>query len=206
MKKLLIFFSLLLAVLLVVLVTVPRAELYRLGVGLGYAPAQVELGDLYRLGHSVRQDDTEAVRLFTLAANKGNSEGQHLLGFMYDVGRGVPKDYAEALKWYRRSAEQGHPVSQNNIAWLLATAPDKEFRDGAEALQLALQLVNNPEYASVPTTRSTLAAAYAEVGKFDDAVRELQFAIILLRPSEVQVASEFESRLELYRRGQPYRE
>lgn len=203
MKKLAILFSLLLVVLLVVLVALPRAELYRLAADQGFASAQFELGDMYYVGRGVRQDYTEAVRWFQLAANQGNAYAQHDLGVMYYAGLGVPKNYSEALKWNRRAAEQGDTRAKNNVAWILATAPDSKLRNGVEALQLAQQAVANRPEADL---FDTLAAAYAEAGQFDNAVRAQQRAIKMLRAGQRQSVPEMERRVELYRRRQPYRE
>ena len=58
-----------------------------------------------------------------------------------------------------------------------------------------------------PEPRGTLAAAYAEAGRFDDAVVEQERAIEMLQAAgrHDQVAG-YRSHLDLYRRGQPYRE
>ena len=58
----------------------------------------------------------------------------------------------------------------NNLAWLRATCPKSAFRDGIEAVKLAektIQLTNGQE----PATFDTLAAAYAEEGRFPEAVQ-----------------------------------
>ena len=57
----------------------------------------------------------------------------------------------------------------NELAWILATAPDAGLRSGTEAVQLAkraCELAKNQQAAFL-TTRS---AAYAEAGQFPDAM------------------------------------
>ncbi|MCZ6589376.1 MAG: tetratricopeptide repeat protein [Alphaproteobacteria bacterium] len=276
MKKLVIPFGLLLVVLFVVLVAVPRAELYRLAAEQGYAPAQYQLGLMYDTGHGLPQDYTKAVRWYRLAADQGHSDaqfnvgamyyngfgvpqdygealkwfrrgaeqrdaqaqsllgamygagfgvpqddtealkwyrlatkqgdarGQFNLGFAYHEGLGVGQDYAEALKWYRQAAEQGHADAKNHIAWILATAPDSKLRNGALAIRLAQQAVADRADAA---RIDTLAAANAEAGRFDIAVREQQRAIEMAKQeSALDLIPVYESRLALYRRRQPYRE
>ncbi len=88
---------------------------------------------------------------------------------MYRIGRGLPRDYAEALKWYRKAAERGFAPAQRAAAWILATAPDAQLRDGTEAIRLARQAVAN---STDTKSLDTLAAAYAEAGQFDKAVEE----------------------------------
>ena len=55
----------------------------------------------------------------------------------------------------------------------------------------------------VPGYLDTLAAAHAEAGQFDDAIRWQEKAIELV---EAEKKADYESRLVLYRAGKPYRE
>src|SRR5206468_11306229 len=70
----------------------------------------------------------------------------------------------EALRLNSTSAE-----TLNDFASVLATHPDTEFRNGAQAVALAdraceMTSHNNPLYLG------TLAAAYAEAGQFEKAI------------------------------------
>ena len=56
----------------------------------------------------------------------------------------------------------------NNFAWVLATSPDDEFRDGKRAVELATKAAEQTNYET-PHILSTLAAAYAETGDFENA-------------------------------------
>ena len=92
----------------------------------------------------------------------------------------------------------------NNYAWLLATVPDDQLRDGREAVRLAREAVRLDD---APDTRGTLAAAYAEAEEFDNAVAEQIRAIKMLRSmGQLDTVADYQSRLDLYRRGLPYRE
>ena len=85
----------------------------------------------------------------------------------------------------------------------MATANVAYLRDGHEAVRLAREAVRLNDDAIF---RDTLAAAYAEVGQFDNAITEQQRAIEMLRAAgEHDAVADFESRLDLYRRNQPYR-
>jgi len=92
------------------------------------------------------------------------------------------------------------------LAFLRATCPIAEFRDGEKALELATkacELTNwkDSDYIFI------LAAAYAEVGDFDSAVKWQQKAIDLLtEEATVQLRADLEERLKLYESGKPYRE
>jgi len=81
----------------------------------GDAVAQSNLGNMYRDGYGVPEDDAEAVRWWRLAAEQGNAYAQANLGFVYGEGRGVPQDYAEAVRWSRLAAEQGNARGQTNL-------------------------------------------------------------------------------------------
>jgi tetratricopeptide (TPR) repeat protein len=67
------------------------------------------------------------------------------------------------------------PEIQNTLAWMLATAPLATLRDGRRAVELAEQ-ANQTASGENPLFLRTLAAAYAEAGRFDDAVRIAQRA------------------------------
>ncbi|MEN6406502.1 MAG: tetratricopeptide repeat protein [Thermoguttaceae bacterium] len=58
----------------------------------------------------------------------------------------------------------------NNLAWVLATSPDAKLRDGRRALELATKACKQSDY-KLAYILSTLAAAYAETGDFQNAVK-----------------------------------
>ncbi len=93
-------------------------------------------------------------------------------------------------------------AAQNNLAWLLSTAPDAQFRDGQRAVELAAAACQATEYRRADVL-STLAAAYAEAGDFAAAVQWSQKAIELAAPEQKSQLSE---QLAAYRRHQPWRE
>jgi len=109
--------------------------------------------------------------------------------------------WREALKLSPDSSE-----FLNNLAWSLATNPNPEFRNGAEAVQLA-QRACPAGGAPDPHLLDTLAAAYAEAGRFPEAVAALEQAIGLADSAgEAALAGQFRLRLSLYRRQRPYHE
>ena len=71
--------------------------------------------------------------------------------------------YAAALK-----LKKGESNLLNNYAWVLATSPDKDVRDGVKAVELAKKACEVTDYKA-PHILSTLAAAHAEAGNFDKA-------------------------------------
>ena len=91
----------------------------------------------------------------------------------------------------------------NELAWLLATCPDETIRDGVEAVRLAESyLEEHGDYADVI---DTLAAAYAEVRRFEDAVVTQQKALSMLKKDDPDFA-ELQAHLESYRNHKPWRE
>jgi hypothetical protein len=94
----------------------------------------------------------------------------------------------------------------NNLAWLLATAPDDQVRDGSRAVELAERACQLTGWKH-PVLMGTLAAAYAEAGRFDDAVKMAERARSEAEAQKLEpVAARNTELLELYRQGKPYRE
>ena len=76
-----------------------------------------------------------------------------------------------ALEHYREAlrVKPDDPASLNNMAWFLATTRDDSLREGAEALVLAERAARLVSYGN-PVLLDTLAACYAEVGRFGQAL------------------------------------
>ena len=93
----------------------------------------------------------------------------------------------------------------NGIAWLLAACPVDTFRDGPRAVEHARKAV---ELAGAKDTYclDTLAAACAEAGQFDEAVRREKEAIEAADAADVKRLAELNVRLRLYQERKPYRE
>jgi hypothetical protein len=99
-----------------------------------------------------------------------------------------------------------HPdtlVSRNNLAWLIATCPDAKVRNGLEAVRLSTDVCNFSQWKNAAYV-NTLAAAEAEAGLFNDAIKHEQQAIALAKAAKEKV-EDFESRLSLYKSHRPYR-
>jgi Flp pilus assembly protein TadD len=92
-------------------------------------------------------------------------------------------------------------ASLNNLAWLYATCPDPGLRDGSKAVRFATRACDLTEWEEAHIL-DTLAAAHAELGEFEEAVR-WQSRAIELTPRDDK--SDYEARLQLYHTGQPFR-
>jgi tetratricopeptide (TPR) repeat protein len=127
------------------------------------------------------------------AAYQGRAE-QYVQQGLYEK---AVADFREALRLDRRSA-----VAHNSLAWLRATCPDALYRDGKEAVEHATRACvlagwKEAEYLD------TLAAAYAESGQLDEAIRWAQKALDLAPEAS---RAEFRQRLALYQTGKAYRQ
>jgi tetratricopeptide (TPR) repeat protein len=90
----------------------------------------------------------------------------------------------------------------NNLAWIYATCSTGSIRNGAKAVELALQAAKLTQYSDAGTL-DTLAAAYAESGEFKQAIN-FEKQAIKLTPKTMQ--KDYLTRLQLYQKNQTYRE
>jgi protein O-mannosyl-transferase len=115
---------------------------------------------------------------------------------------------SEAIGNYRQ-AIQINPDSAgalNNLAWTLATTLDDRLRNGDEAVHLAERACELTHYRD-PSLIGTLAAAYAESGRFEDAVATARKAHDLaLKLGRQKLALKDQELLQLFENHQPYRE
>jgi len=94
-------------------------------------------------------------------------------------------------------------VAFDGRAWLWATCPDAQLRDGKRAVQSAARACELTGWKDAGAL-DTLAAAYAEAGDFSKAIESQERAIKLF--TDVTLRKVGEARLKLYRDGKPYRE
>jgi tetratricopeptide (TPR) repeat protein len=132
-------------------------------------------------------------------------EHQFVVWSLADLARVLVDEgrLAEAAALFREAAGGGNPEAMNTFAWFLATCEDPNIRDGSNAVRIGEKAVaatesRNPQYLD------TLAAAYAEAGRFADAVSAQQEAIDLMQDESWKKV--FASRLRLYESGSPYRD
>jgi tetratricopeptide (TPR) repeat protein len=114
----------------------------------------------------------------------------------------------EAVAQYREALRLNPNLAGalNNLAWMLATSSKAEFRDGTQAVQLAERACELTHYGE-PLFLGTLAAAYAEAGRFPEAVTTAEKAEQLATSAGLTaVAAKNRQRLEFYRAAKPYHE
>lgn len=111
-------------------------------------------------------------------------------------------DYGLAIHDLERKIEidPSDHENYNMASWILSTCQDSKFRNGNKALIYAKKAVElNPD----AYTYDTIAAAYAEIGDFKNAVEGQIKSINLLKNQKY--LNEFKSRLALYKKNTPYR-
>lgn len=114
----------------------------------------------------------------------------------------------EAVAEYSRALEinPDDTEAQNNLAWVLATCPDADVRNGIRAVALA-ERADSLTSKKSPVISATLAAAYAEAGRLDDAVKAAQRALQLAMSEGNQSrANSIRAQIELYRSGRAFRD
>lgn len=97
-------------------------------------------------------------------------------------------------------------LAKNDLAWLLATCPEDEIRDGQAALKVAQSACRATDFKH-PALLDTLAAAQAETNQFEQAIETLQAAIELSKAiGEPRLKAILQEHLKLYKNGEPLRE
>jgi hypothetical protein len=95
-------------------------------------------------------------------------------------------------------------MALRNRAWLLATCPDDKVRNGPEALKSALLACElGPSKHS--SDLKVLAAAQAELGKFEEAVKSQTKSLEMIPPDQPEQVKQAQELLQLYKSGKPYR-
>ena len=98
------------------------------------------------------------------------------------------------------------PAALNGLAWIRAANSHAAFRNGDEAIQLAQRACELTGYRR-PALLVTLAAAYAEAGRFEEAITTAQKARVLaLASGPKDLAERSRQMLELYQSRQAYHE
>ncbi len=94
----------------------------------------------------------------------------------------------------------------DKLAWILATAPEPRWRNGVEAVKLAQRACELTDYR-LPESLGTLAASYAEAGRFPEAISAAQRAQSLARSlGRTQIVGLCDEWINSFRAGRPYRE
>jgi tetratricopeptide (TPR) repeat protein len=167
-----------------------------------YAEAHNNLGNALFLLDNV----PEAIAEYAAALRiKPDNVGAH-----YNLGVGLAGQgrVPEAMAQYREALrlKPDFPPALRKLAWILATDGNANLRNAGEAVQLAERL------CAITGSQQTkdldvLAAAYAEAGRFSDAIRIAQKAVELAGAAgQQELARQVQERLKLYQAGWPFHE
>jgi tetratricopeptide (TPR) repeat protein len=109
--------------------------------------------------------------------------------------------HREGIAQLRLAIKRDPGATCNEIAWSLATDQNPELRDGQTAVEFATRACELTEWKN-PAHLDTLAAAHAESGDFDSAVKWQTKAIGLL--TDRRETEDYRTRLKLYQEKKPY--
>jgi tetratricopeptide (TPR) repeat protein len=167
-----------------------------------YAEARSNLG-FVRAGQGRFE---EAIQLYrdAISLKPGLAQTHFLLGSALSRSNRRP----EAIAEYRTALQfdPDHPLALNDLAWMLATDRDSGVRDGPTAVRMAERACKLMGYRDAQFV-GTLAGAYAEAGRFPEAVQTAEKARDLaLAAGQTELAAKNEELLTLYRNGKPFRD
>ena len=117
-------------------------------------------------------------------------------------------DIKEAINSWQQAlaAKPDQADVQNNLAWLLATAPDASLRQGAKAVALA-ERANQLNGSTNAAVLHTLAAAYAETGRYQDAATTARRALaVAVEQKNGDLTVTLPREIKLYETDRPMRD
>ena len=152
----------------------------------------------------ILQDDSENVAVLRSRGDAFLSVGEH--------GKAIA-DYESAISSLGNvdpSTSSERDINEasglyNNLSWVLATSPKDSVRNGGRALELAEKSAELTQYKA-PHILSTLAAAYAEKGDFENARKWSNEAVKLATEESHDQLDQLKEEADTYQRNEPWRE
>ena len=140
----------------------------------------------------------------TTKLDPGNVGARYNQGLALEGGKdfaGAEPVYSECLRLNPADVE-----AMNRLAWLQATQSQPELRNGTNAVALA-ERARDLTKGKDPRILATLDAAYAEAGRFADAVNAVkQTSEVATAQGQTNLTMAAAARLKLYEAGKPFRE
>lgn len=163
--------------------------------------ARYELGSAFLQKGAVKQAIATYEEL--LAKQPDHAAAHTKLGNLFLQQGNMEK----AVEHYEKSAAASAEdvAARANLAWVFATASNPSLRNGNRALELAQQ-ANYLSRGKDPLVLRSLAAAYAETGRFVNAVQTADEALKLAAESDNRpLLQALSKEIEFYKAGTPYR-
>lgn len=169
---------------------------------------------------AIAQQRYQEAVMWVRKAYQRSPDDQNILGVLASL-YAIQRNWQQAIKFYGDILRLNptHSFARAQLAWILATCPNPDLRNGPQAINLAIPLIAMSGEAS-PRAFDILAAAYAESGKFDAAIHYAGKAIPLLdkkignnllveKPTPGHLDPEISkesilNRIGLYKQGKPY--
>ena len=170
--------------------------------------------------HIEKRDLSKASELLTYLKSEPSDDDPYIAGRIQSASKQLFWEYldhgqsSERAGQYDRAIadlesaikiDPNHITALNSFAWLKATCPKAQYRDGNVAIEKAVRACELTSWKECAYL-DTLAAAYAESGDYEEALRWQKEAITLLSEDDrAEQQALYESRLTLYQSGKPYR-
>ncbi len=167
-----------------------------------YADAHGNLANVLATQDKLDEAVKEYQRTLELVPNSAQAH------FRFGQALQTLHNFAAAKAEYQKVLELDpkHLAAHLSLAWLLATCPEVSIRNGAKAVELTQQAERLGGGES-PQILDTLAAAYAEAGRYPEAVETAKRALNLTATQNNKpLAEAIQARLKLYEAGSPYHE
>ena len=160
----------------------------------------LQLGVIYNAAQRPRK----AIEIFdeVLKKESGNWSAHYgRADALLSIGKHVEAvaDYEAALK-----EQPEHSGILNNLAWVLATSPMDNVRNAKRSIELGTKACEVTNYTR-PHILSTLAAAYAEAGDWENAVKWSSKSIEIADEDD-ENRPQLEKELQSYKEKKPWRE
>jgi tetratricopeptide (TPR) repeat protein len=182
----------------------PEGALEALRQAVRYVPGHPSTEAGLGLALAERGEIDEARPHLERAVQRDPRNDRVLLVLAQDAERHRRFDAAIAYRSQLHRIAPTRASNTNNLAWLLATAPDEAQRAPELAVDLAEGLVARSESPSA-NLLDTLGAAYAAAGRFEEAVDAMQRAVEQARADgRTTLVEALEERLASYRAGRPH--
>jgi len=184
----------------------PAEAVEQLRQGADATPRDAAARDRLAVALAMQNRNDEAVAEFRVALSAAPNAWVVHFHFGYVLAR--QGQWAAAISHLREAVrlQPDEPAPVKKLAWVLATCPEASVRNGPESVQLAERAMKLSRAAD-PEGLDTLAAAQAEIGRFDEAAKTAEEAMFLAtRQNNHGLATRIADRLSLYLTRTPYRE